>query len=55
MSTPADYVIPELEHLLAIAQCELDRHLSDHGYCIWCLQLWPCPTACLAEATLAGL
>jgi hypothetical protein len=41
--------------LLSIAQYELDRHLSNHGTCTWCSQHWPCPTACLAEATLAAL
>ena len=51
----AEYVIPELEQLLAIAQHELDRHLSDHGTCARCQQHWPCPTACLAAETLGAL
>jgi hypothetical protein len=53
--TVTEYVTPELVRLLAIAQRELDRHLSDHGRCTRCSQLWPCPTACLAAETLGGL
>jgi hypothetical protein len=54
-ATATDYVIPELVRLLAIAQRELDRHLSDHGICSRCCQHWPCPTACLAAETLGSL
>jgi hypothetical protein len=54
-TTPVEYIIPELEHLLAIAQQELDSHLSDHGVCSRCHERWPCATACLAAQTLGGL
>ncbi len=54
-TTPTQYVTPELIHLLAIAQRELDRHLSDHGSCSCCREHWPCPTACLAAETLSAL
>ena len=54
-TNPVEYVIPEMEHLLAIAQQELDSHLSDHGVCRRCHERWPCPTACLAADTLATL
>jgi hypothetical protein len=54
-TTPVEYIIPELEHLLSIAQQELDRHLSDHGICSRCDERWPCPTACLAAETLGTL
>jgi hypothetical protein len=51
----AEYVIPELELLLAIARQELDRHQGDHGTCVSCRQHWPCPTVCLAAGTLSAL
>jgi hypothetical protein len=54
-NTSAEYVTPELEQLLSIAQRELDRHLSDHGTCTRCQRHWPCPTACLAAETLGAL
>jgi hypothetical protein len=54
-TAPTEYITPEIEQLLAIAQQELDRHLSDHGTCARCGQRWPCPTACLAAETLGAL
>ena len=54
-TTATEYVTPELVQLLAIAQRELDRHLSDHGVCARCHERWPCPTACLAAETLSSL
>lgn len=54
-TVPTEYVTPELVQLLAIAQHELDRHLSDRGTCSCCHQHWPCPTACLAAETLSAL
>ena len=51
---PVEYIIPELEHLLATAQQELDSHQNDHGCCCRCQQHWPCPTACLAAETLSA-
>jgi hypothetical protein len=54
-TTATEYVIPELVQLLAIAQRELDRHLSDHGICGRCREHWPCATACLAAETLGSL
>lgn len=51
----SEYITPELVQLLAIAQHELDRHLSDHGCCTFCQRSWPCPTACLAAETLGTL
>jgi hypothetical protein len=54
-TTTVEYVIPELEHLLAIAQQELDSHLSEHGVCCRCHERWPCATACLAAETLSAL
>lgn len=54
-TTATEYVTPELVQLLAIAQRELDRHLSDHGNCSRCHEHWPCATACLAAETLGSL
>ena len=54
-TSPTEYITPELVQLLAIAQRELDRHLSDHGVCARCHERWPCPTACLAAETLGSL
>ena len=50
-----EYFTPEIERLLAIAQRDLDTHLSDHGVCCRCHERWPCPAACLAADTLGGL
>ena len=47
--TRAEFVIPEVVQLLAIARRELDLHLSDHGSCTCCHEHWPCPTACAMD------
>jgi hypothetical protein len=47
---------PELLVLLATAQRELDRHVSDDSqHCQACQAAWPCERAQLAAFTLEAL
>ncbi len=43
-----------LEHMLATARSEIDRHLNANGTCAWCASPWPCDAACLAEFALSA-
>jgi hypothetical protein len=50
----ADFLLPELEALLATAAAVICRHVSEAGWCRECSCEWPCEPAQLADLVLGG-
>ena len=55
MPARADFLPPELMHLLGTAGRVIDQHVNHLGTCGACGASWPCQRAQLAEFTLGAL
>jgi hypothetical protein len=52
---PSEYLMPELEALMALASRVLNEHTNDRDLCAVCGSAWPCAQVATAEHNLAML